>query len=232
MKKGRFFAILGGVFGLVGVVLLGVGVVWAAFTMNFLAAAERTEGTVVALDGGMSSGSGKVWYPTVEYTVDGRVHSFDSRVGSNPPAFDEGDTVPVAYEPTDPSDAQIVTFSSTYLGPTLFGGFGTVFASIGAAVFVKGRRNLREHAWLLDKGREVWAEIADIGVESGVKINGRHPYVVHATWYDESTGRTHTATSDILRHDPGSGLRGHTHVRVLYDPADPDRNLVDLAAVR
>ncbi len=232
MKKGRIFASLGGVFGLVGVVMLGVGVVWAVFTMNFLAAAERTEGTVVALDGRMSSGSGRVWYPTVEYTVDGRVYSFDSRVGSSPPAFDEGDTVRVAYEPTDPSDAQIVTFWSTYLGPTLFGAFGTVFASIGAAVFVKGRRNLREHAWLLDEGREVWAEIADIGVESGVKINGRHPYVVYATWYDESTGRTHTATSDILRHDPGPGLRGHTHVRVLYDPADPDRNLVDLAAVR
>jgi hypothetical protein len=38
--------------------------------------------------------------------------------------------------------------------------------------------------------------------------------------------------SDYSRHEPGPGLRGRTHVRVLYDPADPDRNVVDLNAVR
>jgi hypothetical protein len=233
MRRGRFFAILGGIFGLIGLLMLGVGVVWATFTMGFLASAERTEGTVVALNDRLSSGSqGKVWYPTVEFTVDGRVYSFDSSSASRPPAYDVGETVPVAYAPADPSDAQIVTFMSTYFGPTIFGGFGTVFTPIGAALFVKGRRILRRHSWLLTKGREAWARISHVGLESSVKINGRNPYVVYATWNDEQTGRTYTATSDILRHDPGPDLHGRTHVRVLYDPADPDRNVVDLNAVR
>jgi hypothetical protein len=183
MRRGRFFAILGGIFGLIGLLMLGVGVVWATFTMGFLASAERTEGTVVALNDRLSSGSpGKVM--------------------------------------------------STYFGPTIFGGFGTVFTPVGAALFVKGRRILRQHSWLLTKGREVWAQISHVGLESSVKINGRNPYVVYATWNDEQTGRTYTATSDILRHDPGPDLHGRTHVRVLYDPADPDLNLVDLNAVR
>lgn len=234
MDKGRHFAILGAIFGLLGLVLLGIGAAFAVSTAAFQASAERTDGTVVALNERtrITGSGGRTWYPTVEYTVDGRVYSFDSSTGSNPPAYATGDTVPVAYDPKNPSDAQIATFSSAYLMPMVFGGVGAVFTPVGAGLFLAGRRRLRQRKWLRANGRETWATIAEIGIETSVKINGRHPYVVRATWYDERTGRTHAATSDNLRHDPGPGLRGRTHVRVLYDPADPDRNLVDLGAVR
>jgi uncharacterized protein DUF3592 len=236
MTKGRFFTLIGGIFGLVGVVMLGVGMALAISTAAFQASAERTDGTVVALTERTStSSSGRrssAWYPTVEYTVDGRRYSFDSSVGANPPAYAEGDTVPVAYDPADPSDAQIASVWSAYLAPMILGGLGIVFTPLGTVLFVMGRRQRRQREWLLEKGREVWAEIADVGVEFSVEINGRHPYVVHATWYDEGTGRTHVATSDPVRDDPGPGLRGRTHVRVLYDPADPDRNVLDLGSAR
>jgi Protein of unknown function (DUF3592) len=236
MNSGRTFTIIGVVFGLIGVVVLGVGTALAVSTARFQASAERTEGTVVALSERTSTSSGggssTSWYPTVEYTVDGRPYSFDSPVGANPPAYAEGDTVPVAYDPADPSDAQIASFWSAYFAPMVLGGLGIVFTPIGVALLVVGRRSLLRRRKLLQDGREVWAEIAQVGVEFGVKINGRHPYVVHATWYDERTGRTHIATSDHLRADPGPGLLGRTHVRVLYDPADPDRNVVDLDSVR
>jgi uncharacterized protein DUF3592 len=237
MNRGRLFAIIGGIFGLVGVVMLGVGVAWAVSTAAFQASAEQTDGTVVALTErtSTSTSSGRrssAWYPTVEYAVDGRRYSFDSNVGANPPAYAQGDTVPVAYDPANPSDAQIATFWSAYLGPMIVGGLGIVFTPLGTVLFVMGRRLLRRREWLRTKGREVWAEIADVGVEFSVEINGRHPYVVHATWYDEGTGRTHVATSDPVRDDPGPGLRGRTHVRVLYDPADPDRNVLDLGSAR
>jgi hypothetical protein len=227
------FTLIGGIFGAIGVILLGVGVAWTVSIAVFLASAERTEGRVVALNERTSSGSRSiVWYPTVEYTVDGRVYSIDSSFASSPPAYSVGEHVQVAYDPADPPDARIVSFGTNYLPATLFGGLGVVFAPLGTVLFVMGRRIRRQHEWLMRNGREVWAQIAHVGLDFKVKVNGRHPYVVHATWYDESTGRTHAATSDILRHDPGPGLRGRTHVRVLYDPADPDRNLVDLGAVR
>jgi Protein of unknown function (DUF3592) len=236
MNRGRLFAIVGGIFGLVGVVLLGVAIVLAVSTASFQASAERTDGTVVALtertSTSSSGGSSTAWYPTVEYTVDGKRYSFDSPVGAYPPAYAEGDTVAVAYDPADPADAQIDSFWSAYLAPVIVGGLGIVFTPLGTVLFVAGRRTLRQRDWLLSKGREVWAEIADVGFDFNVRINGRHPYVVRATWTDEQTGRTHLATSDPLRHDPGPGLRGRAHVRVLYDPADPDRNVVDLDTVR
>jgi len=49
VSKGRFSTILGGAFGLIGLVLLCVGIALAASTASFLASATRTDGTVVAL---------------------------------------------------------------------------------------------------------------------------------------------------------------------------------------
>jgi hypothetical protein len=236
MTRGRLFTLVGGIFGLVGLVLLGVGIALAASTANFLASAERTDGTVVAVTERISSSTdgrrSTAWYPTVEYTVGGRQYSFSSSVGTNPPAYAEGDTVPVAYDPADPADAQIASTWSAYLAALIVGGIGIVFAPLGSVLFVKGRRDARRRTWLRQEGREVWAEIADVGVDFTSRINGRHPYVVHATWYDPRTGRTHVASSDGLREDPGPRLLGRTHVRVLHDPADPDRNVMDLSALR
>ncbi|MET7336738.1 DUF3592 domain-containing protein [Nonomuraea sp. NPDC005650] len=238
MRNGRLFTIVGGIFGLIGLVLLCVGVALAASTASFLASAERTDGTVVGLTERTTTTRGSdgrtrtstAWYPTVEYTVGGRRHSFQSSTGGNPPSYEKGDTVPVAYDPGDPSDARIASFWSAFLAPVIVGGLGVVFTPIGTVLFVKGRRAVRQRAWLLARGRQVWAEIEHVGRDFSVRVNNRHPYVVHATWQDEGTGRTYTAASDHLRDDPAPRLRGRTRVRVLYDAADPDRNLVDLDA--
>ncbi|MFC4014269.1 DUF3592 domain-containing protein [Nonomuraea purpurea] len=238
MHNGRIFTLVGGIFGLIGLVLLCVGITLAASTASFLSSAERTDGTVVALterttttrnsDGNARSST--AWYPTVEFTVNGRRYSFQGSSGTNPPSFEKGESVPVSYDPDDPSDARISSFWTAFLAPMIVGGLGVVFTPIGAVLFVKGRRITRLRAWLRDQGQQVWAEIEHIGRDFAVRVNNRHPYVVHATWQDEGTGRTYTATSDYFRHDPGPDLHGRTHVRVLYDPADPDRNLVDLDA--
>ena len=234
MNKGRLFTIFGRIFGLIGLVLLGVSAALAVSTASFLASATRTDGTVVALTEqtsydreGRSSAS---WYPTVEFTVDGRRYSFQSSTGSNPPSYKRGESVPVAYDADDPSNARIATFWSAYLAPLIVGGLGVVFTPIGAVFFVKGRRIARLRAWLREHGEQVWAEIEHVGRDFAMEINGRHPYLVRATWRDDRTARTYTATSDHLLDDPGPRMRSQTHVRVLYDPVNPDRNLVDLDA--
>ncbi|GAA3682029.1 hypothetical protein GCM10022224_052940 [Nonomuraea antimicrobica] len=236
MHNGRLLTIVGGIFALVGLVLLCVCAALAASTAGFLASAGRTDGTVVELTARTSTTRGSdghlrsstSWYPTVELTVDGRRYSFQSSTGSNPPSYSEGERVPVAYDPDDPSDARIASFGSAFLAPLIVGGLGVLFTPLGTILFVKGRRIARQRAWLWANGQEVWAEIEHVGRDFSVRVNNRHPYVVHATWRDERTGRTHTATGDHLGHDPALRLRGRTHVRVLYDAADPDRNLIDL----
>ena len=230
MSKARLFALVGAVFGLVGGASVIAGVVLTASAASFLSSAERTRGTVVELSGG--SDRDHVWYPTIEYTVRGEQYSLTSATGTDPPAYRRGETVPIAFDPDDPHDARIADFLSSFLPATILGGAGIVITPIGAVLLLKARKTARQRAWLEREGREQWAQISEVDRDHTVRLRGRHPYVVHATWYDARTGRTHTATSDYFRHDPGPGLRGRTHVRVLYDPDDPDRNLLDLSAAR
>jgi hypothetical protein len=130
--------------------------------------------------------------------------------------------VPVAYAPDNPSDARIAL-----LVPSAFGDVGIVFAALCTWMLAKARRIIRQRDWLRHHGREVWAT-PHVDIERKVALNNRHPYVVRATWQDVNRGRIYTATSDYIRHDPGPILQGRSHVRVLYDPADPNRNMVDL----
>jgi uncharacterized protein DUF3592 len=237
MSKGRFLVFFGAGFGLIGVIFLGIAIVVAATTMSFQAKADRTGGTVTGMEARTSTHrdsdghqrSSTAWYPTVRFTAaDGRRYSFEGSTGSNPPIYHVGDHVAVAYDPAEPSDARIDTFGSTYLLPLIFGGLGAVFTSIGVPFLVAGGRRLRLRSWLRRHGHEVWAEVVDVGPDLSVRLNGRHPYVVRATWQDPQTGRTHTATSDYLRHDPGPRFTADRGVRVLFDPSDPERNFVDL----
>jgi hypothetical protein len=237
MRKGSPLTILGGVFGLVGVVLLCVAVVLAVTTRNFLASAARAEGTVIDLRRHTSLDSSgdrmrerTVWSPVVEFTTaDGRRLSFEDHGGSNPPAYEVGDRVQVAYDRDDPSHALLAT-PTAYLASWIVGGVGLVFTAFGALLFVVWWRTARRRSWLRRHGQAVWVEDTRVDRKVNVRINGRHPFVVRATWQDPRTGQTHTATSEYLRQDPGPRLAAQPRVRVLFDPDHPGRSLVDLDA--
>ena len=234
MAKRSVPVIVGGIFAPLGLILLGIAAVLLVSPAGFARTAERTEGTVVDVEYSLSSRSSsgsrsRVAYPYVTYVspADGREYTFRDSVGSNPPAYAVGERVPVLYAPARPGDARIDSWANRYLGPSISGGLGVVFTAIGSVLLILHRRRAKHVRWLRTHGREQWVEVAHIGHDFNVRVNGQHPIVVRASWQDERTGRLHSATSDPLWYDPGPLLRNRP-VRVLFDPADPDRNLVDL----
>ena len=114
MHNGRLPTLVGGIFARIGLALLCVTIALAVSTASFLASAERTDGTVVELTARTSTTRNSdghtrrstTWYPTVEFTVDGKQYSFESSTGSNPPAYTKGESLPVAYDPDDPYNGQ------------------------------------------------------------------------------------------------------------------------------
>ena len=60
----------------------------------------KTTGTIVSLREDSSDDS-SVYYPTVEYTVDGKIYSGELDTGSG--SYKVGKTVPILYDPNDPA---------------------------------------------------------------------------------------------------------------------------------
>lgn len=133
-----------------GSLFLVVGLILAGVSVSFLADAERTQGTVVALewrndhDGASRKKRGNdepAAYPVVEFaSADGTPRTFRSSTGSNPPSYEEGERVEVLYRADSPEDARINGFASLWLLPLIFGGIGLVIAGIGTGFAMARRR--------------------------------------------------------------------------------------------
>lgn len=115
--------------------LLGAGL-WAQSIQSFIAEAGHTRGVVVELKRTRSTNSGTVYNPVVQfYSAEGELVEFTSSLGSNPPAYEEGEEVEVLYNAEAPQDAMINSFGQLWFGITLLSVAGSVFLLVGLLFF-------------------------------------------------------------------------------------------------
>lgn len=133
-----FTLIFTGVWCLVGVVFLGVGI---GFRRSFLKREERlrarTSGTVAEVVRRVRQGSNGAsvnWYPIVEFEVDGHRISLESDEGGGRKAFYEGQPVEVLYDPDDPSCFRLEGRNATQMLGNIFLVVGLGCIAIGVAV--------------------------------------------------------------------------------------------------
>lgn len=223
----KVLAIIKVTFGLAGAGMLAGAIALGASTRHFLAAAERAEGTVIDLLPSRSSSSDSVLYsPVVEFkTPDGREYEVRSKVASSPPSYEEGEKVTVLYRPEAPGDAQIDGFFSLWGGTAILGALGTVFFSIGAALWAVPAWSARRARHLAAHGTRVQAEVREIERNTRIEVNGVHPWRIVARWKDPITAEYHEFRSDNLWTDPGE-LRQH-FITVFLDSDNAKRYHMD-----
>lgn len=145
----------------IGMVVMGIGfVLGSGFflwrTNAWHATSVATSGTVIGQALGLRSGqmpasgvaprgtSSGSTRPTraeiVEFnTPDGARHEFRSRIGSSDP-FAVGASVPVRYNPADPTDATIDTWFRVWGFPLIFLGAGLIEIVVGIGFLAVARR--------------------------------------------------------------------------------------------
>lgn len=232
----KVFRLIGAIFFLIGLgFLIGSGIAFLS-TKSFIRTAIETEGVVIELEYRESRDSdgsiSRAYYPVVEFTPEGageRIR-FTSNTGSNPPAYREGDPIAVLYQPNNYYKVRIKSFFGLWGLSVIFLFMGAVFGGIGGAflafIMVKSGRA----AWLRKNGTLVRAELTEVIRNYNVKINGVSPYQLLLTYYDNSSGLTHTFKSDNIYDNPEPYIRtnGISIVNVLVDPQNPQRYQVDL----
>lgn len=140
-----FRLIFGGVFGLVGLGLLVGATISYLSARDFTTHSMSTTGIVRTFNRSVSrsskGGTSVTYAPVVEYTAaDGQPYTFTSSLSSSPPAYQEGQAVPVLYDPALPTKAEINDFMSMYFVTLILGFMGTIFATIGGCVLFIGSR--------------------------------------------------------------------------------------------
>ena len=123
--------IVGRVFIILGIVGLIVSGVLAIVEMYGRRTASAT-GRIVAAE----------YNPRIEFsTADGTVIRFNNAVHSS--SWGDGDSVPVAYDPTNPQDASVDSFAGRWFLAGLAGLLSGFFLLIGIVLTVLGRGLMR-----------------------------------------------------------------------------------------
>jgi hypothetical protein len=139
LRSSQIFGL--GFFGIAGVLLI-VAAAMAVSTADLLSKARRTEGTVIDQERVKNAApltardAGILYYPRIEFQhpQEGQV-TFTGRAGTNPPAYEEGETVDVLYVADNPRIHMIASFWEIWGRSLIVGGTGAGFALVGLVYF-------------------------------------------------------------------------------------------------
>ena len=226
MKKPGFLSVL---FGVIGLGLLAGALALALNTRSFISTAKTAQGSVIELIEKRDSDGSVTYTPVVAFTADsGSNVNFTSSFSSNPASYDVGEAVEVLYSPDNPNEARIRGFGSLWLGPTILGGIGTVFAAIGFGILIASRLGKKKREWLMAYGTEIQADFQGVERNTSLKVNGRSPWRIVAQWQNPETGHLHIFNSENVWFDPTRHVTTK-QLKVLLDPKDSKRYHVDLS---
>ena len=122
---------------LVGTVALAVGWYLRSSTTKLTSHGVKTSGTVVSSVRKTSINSGNASYRQVQFvTARGEEILFDARVSSLPGAQEQGQKVPVIYDPADPQGAVINSFIELQLPWIIFVSAGLGLSGVSGALLI------------------------------------------------------------------------------------------------
>ena len=211
---------------------VGAAVLAGAFYLyqdkqEFLKRAHTVQGTVVDLIPKRSDNS-TTYAPVVSFkTKKGEEITYTSSVSSNPPSYNEGETVEILYDPSDPKDASINGFASLWLGPLILGIFGTVFFLIGFFIILFHKLKQKKKVYLLSNGKRISTKFDHIEL-SNYKVNGRSPFLIYSQWLNTNTNELHLFKSDDIWFDPTDFI-GTEPIKVMIDPVNPKKYYMDIS---
>lgn len=216
MKPDTTLKVLAYIFSAVGLVT-GAVAAWFIFAhLQFAASAVRAEGVVIEDHG----------TPRVGFEVAGRTVEIHGRFSSSPPSYTAGEKVTVIYPPERPEEGRIDSFGQAYLGALISGGLGLVFGGIGGGILLVQIRAARRRERALALGTRVQAKVTSIFLRTSVRVNGRSPWVIEAT-FNEGSGamsKSYLFTSDSIWIDPEPFYPVGSDVTVCYLEEEPGVN--------
>jgi hypothetical protein len=227
-----------GLFALMGLGLLVASVFIYLNTRSFINSSARAKGTVIAHAQSRSSDGGLTYAPVISFrTPDGQTVEFKSQTSSNNPSPALGESVEVLYNPRNPQEAEINSFTSLWILTIILSALGAGFFIIGTTVFIAFRRTdtdspqtrkLREpqDERLRREGRRLMTKFDTVIRDSSMEIDGRSPYRIITQWHDPATNSIHVFESEEIGFNPEEFIKSEK-IAVYVDPDDMEMYAVD-----
>lgn len=218
--------LVGGVFLLVGIPFLGVGLgIWAHESgreKDLAARGVTTEATILDRSVVRRDRSTRYLINFRFQTADGRSIQGSAEMEHSawaelPP--ENGGTIEVRYLPEDPGVFSVPGESSQWVLSFVFTLLGGVFSLIGAPMFILSLKGILLYRRLFREGMPVQAEIIEVS-PSNLRINNVRQWRIQYR-YNDAMGGMHEGKSPYLSPEKAQGWQVGQKVEVRFDPRKP-----------
>jgi len=203
----------------------------------------RTNGSITSYRSTMNNG--QISYtPVVGYTVKGQSYTVSSSTSSSSMPV-VGATVPVAYNPSNPSQAKVISGAAAKVVPFISIGIGILMLILGPVMFIRSWRRSKDINNLRQTGRKITGVLVDIrvtGNNGGNRvrpgyvggINNMQPiYKVIVAANDPVTGSARQFTSDPIMGMATviyEAIHGQpVPIDIYINPSNPNDYYVDIS---
>lgn len=185
---------------------------------NLLKNGIKTEGVIsdMIVSGSSSKGSSS-YNPIIKYKDEtGTMYSFKSGFYSS--SMHIGDKIDVYYYKNHPERAELSIPDYLIAIFLIFPLLGALFLFFGIRILIKEQKKAKRYANLLQHGQVIKAEVTEVYQNTGLKINGRSPYVVECC-YTDNHGEKYLYKSENLYFNPLPYIEDNS-VKIYLHPQD------------
>jgi hypothetical protein len=220
--------LIGAIFFLVSIVLLGAGGYTYQHTKKFVGNSAVAKGVVVdVVSRSSSSSSGHTHVPVVRFkTGEGETITAHGSLGSDPPSYKKGQEVRVRYDPKDPHKISIDTFFELWFLPLILLGMGAVFGMVGVPMLLASVFSARKKKWLQENGQLIMTDYQSVVLNRSERSGGQCPYQIVSQWLDPTTNKVYVFRSNNIYFNPEKYIQTR-QIPVRIDPQNPKKYWVD-----
>lgn len=218
---GIFFALFGGIF-------LAVGIVICMTTFDPNNVKIDTTAVITEITTRRDSDGDTHYDVFVEYDVDGK--RYESELNFYSSGYYEGKAIDIYYLEKNPNE--VGTHSGDYM-VFMFPAFGLLFFSIGIGIVISNIAKKINNKKLKENGTCVYATYTETVYNTSYTVNGRSPYYIVCSWTNPSDGKMYMFKSNNVWFNPEPLIRQSnvTTFPVYIDETNPKKYFLDVDAI-
>lgn len=225
----KILKIIGGVFLLIGILIIAGGIYLKVSFDNFVKKAVKTEATITHIDYHRDSDGDTKHTVIVSFIVDnkeytGALNYYDSSMYI-------GKKESVYYDPANPNHFK---GSENFIGNLVLVIMGVVFSVIGGSFLFFVIRKNRKRKKVLSYNYVIHADIVSFNLNTSLSVNGRHPYRLDATYINPLDGKIYSYSSEAIWTDltPVLNSRQITTIPVYVNPNNFAEYYMDISGLQ
>lgn len=227
MKKG--LKIFGSIFALIGVLLICGGIYMSISNSNFKKNAVETKAKITRIDTSRDSDGDTNHSVSVEFTVDGK--HYEGSLNYYTSSMYIGKEETIYYDPNNPNHFKGA--GGEFAVYILFA-IGAVFFLIGSVVLIVQIKNGKKQKQVLSYNYIIQANIIGFAIDTTMRVNGRNPYKLEATYINPNDGKMYTYRSESIWADLTPILQQMqiTTIPVYVNPNNYAEYVVDISSLK